>query len=120
MHWTFCYSSLVRYSLYSFAIRRSLYETQSPQIIVNLSNWGNYAVPVINFFDIAIESDGPGQANGSYGYSAMLEIWAAANATESPVLMVCVSLNSSPEVSLFNSYYSLSFQLCLLVLLAPR
>ena len=51
-------------------------------------NWGNYAVPQAYHLNISVESDGNLQYNAAYGYYSLLEIYAAANATGSNVLMV--------------------------------
>ena len=38
--------------------------------------------------NIALESDGPLEPSKGYSYGAMLDVWAAANATKSPVVMM--------------------------------
>ncbi len=51
-------------------------------------SWGNYAVQQAYHLNISAESGGNLSPNGGYGYSLLLEIYEAANATRSNVLMV--------------------------------
>jgi len=48
--------------------------------------WATYVISQAHHLNIAVESDGPLQ-NGGYDSSSVLEIWDAANATESNVLI---------------------------------
>ena len=50
--------------------------------------WGTYAVPQAYHLGIPVSSDGDLLYNGGYGYSSLLEIYSAANATRSNILMV--------------------------------
>lgn len=54
--------------------------------------WGNYAVPQAYHLNISVESDGNLLYNGGYGYSSLLDIYSAANATGSNVVMVCCNV----------------------------
>ena len=54
-------------------------------------SWGNYATPQAFHLNISVESDGNLEPNGAYGYSSLLDIYSAANATGSNVLMVSMS-----------------------------
>ncbi|KAL7551981.1 hypothetical protein ACHAWF_015202 [Thalassiosira exigua] len=50
-------------------------------------DWGNYAVPQAYHLGIPVSSDGSLEPNGGYTLGSLLEIYAAANATGSNVLM---------------------------------
>jgi hypothetical protein len=50
--------------------------------------WSSYAEPQIHHFNIALEGGGPEQPTQSYSYESMHEIWRAANATKSHVIMI--------------------------------
>lgn len=67
--------------------------TCTGHIVLVPCSWGNYAVAQAYHLDIPVESDGPGEANGSYGYSSMLEIYAAANATKSAIMIVRIIIS---------------------------
>ena len=54
--------------------------------------------------DIALESNGPLKPSGGYGYSAMIEIWKAANATQSPVMMWWWEPDATVELFRGSSY----------------
>jgi len=49
--------------------------------------WATYVVPQAYHLNISVESDGNLSPNGGYSYSSVLEIYAAANATKSNVLV---------------------------------
>jgi hypothetical protein len=48
--------------------------------------WTTYAKPIAHHLKIALSSNGP-EASDGYSYAQLTQIWAAANATKSPVIM---------------------------------
>lgn len=61
--------------------------------------WSSYVFQQAAHLNIALESNGPEDVSGGYSYGQMIEIWAAANATRSNVMM----LWWTPE-ALFQNY----------------
>ena len=75
--------------------------------------WASFVKQQTHHLDIALESDGPDTSNG-YSYSQMTQIWAAANATKSDVMM----LWWSPE-SLYQKYVGTDAEFTRVVLPPP-
>ena len=86
----------------------------NPSLFILLNSYTYYIYkPIMKYhLGIAVESDGPGEANGSYSYGSMLEIYAAANATGSHVIMVCHIITQYAENILCLNAITLSFVSC--------
>lgn len=50
--------------------------------------WGSYVFQQLTHLNIALESNGPEAVSHGYTYGQMIDIWAAANATKSNVIMI--------------------------------
>ena len=57
------------------------------------NGWSSYFVPITHHFNIALESDGDEPGSGGYSYEGLMEVWRAANATNSNAMIQW----SSPE-----------------------
>ena len=49
--------------------------------------WNSYMLPQIHYLDIALKSTGPEGPAGGYPYERLVEMWKAANATKSNLMM---------------------------------
>eukprot|EP00980_Cylindrotheca_fusiformis_P004722 scaffold1004_cov105-Cylindrotheca_fusiformis.AAC.5 len=61
--------------------------TCTGHIVNGPCSWSTFLEAQAYYNGIALESDGPELINGGYAYGEMLQIWAAANATKSDVIM---------------------------------
>ena len=62
-------------------------ETCNGHFVNGLCTWTTYGESQMHWNDIALQSDGPLEPNSGYTWFHMLEIWDAANATQSDVMM---------------------------------
>ena len=56
-------------------------------IVQSSCEWSSHMDQQLYWNNISLSSDGPLQPNHGYDYSSMIQIWKAANATKSPVIM---------------------------------
>jgi len=94
----------------------------NPSLFLLLNSYTYYIYkPIMKYhLGIAVESDGPGEANGSYSYGSMLEIYAAANATGSHVIMVCHNNTICRKYIMFECHNIIFCFLFSVVLVAAR
>ena len=62
-------------------------DTCSGHIVDSPCQWDSFVFSQAHWNDIALESDGPLPENKGYSYGQMVDIWRAANATQSHVVM---------------------------------
>eukprot|EP00980_Cylindrotheca_fusiformis_P013491 scaffold3448_cov92-Cylindrotheca_fusiformis.AAC.1 len=62
-------------------------QTCTGHIVNAKCSWSPFLEQQAYWNDIALESDGPDSINGGYAYDDVLDIWRAANATQSDVIM---------------------------------
>ncbi|KAL3931689.1 MAG: hypothetical protein SGBAC_011192, partial [Bacillariaceae sp.] len=62
-------------------------DTCTGHIVAPPCSWSTFVEAQTHWLDLALKSSGPNNVNGGYSYSEMIQIWSAANATQSDVMM---------------------------------